>query len=501
VEKYNLNTMEDLDLTKIEYVNGIIGNTISSDVGNELIIEMPTKITEEANINLLKQQNQSYQVKKHTPVIINNEPIYIVEEGIKIYDGTTSGSRIEYKNKIEYLNNITNSTECLFSDLQPSTLTAQGIMSNIGFDEKLVIDSLSKPTGHMLMIGCNYGEKFNDRYLHPSAARTSGRGRKPKPKVKSRRKVQGNGKYFSSQITFLIEHPDLLDPTKEDTPANHAHYKIKLFRNGVFQVPGIRDPSMLDLVKPIRILREYLEYNFAEDVQVMKFTAVMRNYKACLLNKYYHVNLEKLEEIILREKTNSLYQLYVDYMLLGMVDTARDNVKLMLSNFNPMNIAEMTYNTDRCFCLIIKFYRPSLFDPNKKTTVKLLKKGKINFDGGNSEQEIKELYAWIEYIYTKHHKQILFDIRDIVNTNDDSSSECDEPSIYDAEPDDEDGDGDSCDKSSCNASSNTSANYEENKESQRDPGDIIMKALRQPTNRPIIGRKVPPKKPFRKIED
>ena len=41
-------------------------------------------------------------------------------------------------------------------------------------------------------------------------------------------------------------------------------------------------------------------------------------------------------------------------------------------------------------------------DPIKKTTVKLLKKGKINFDGANSEYEVQELYYWLEYIYTKY---------------------------------------------------------------------------------------------------
>ena len=333
------------------------------------------------------------------------------------------------------------------------------------------------------MIGCNYGEIYNESYTIPVIQRTSGRGRKPKPKVKSRRKVQGNGKYFSSQITFLIAHPDILiDTSKPDVLSNHAQYKIKLFRNGVFQVPGIRNPSMLDLVKPIKILKDYLSYNFAEDVQVMKFTAVMRNYKSCLLNKYYHVNLEKLEEIILREKNDPKYKLFVDFMLSPLDEKMKSTVKQMIGNFNPMKIAEMTYNTDRCFCLIIKFYRPSLFDPNKKTTVKLLKKGKINFDGGNSQQEIEELYAWLEYIYTKYKDQILFDIRNIVNKEDTDTSSCNEKSIYD-----ETSESSSDEESNDEVDNDKSDNY-------RDPGGIIMEALRQPINKPIIARKIPPKK-------
>jgi hypothetical protein len=104
-----------------------------------------------------------------------------------------------------------------------------------------------------------------------------------------------------------------------------------------------------------------------------------------------------------------------------------------LRNYNPLNIAEMVYNTDRCFCLIIKFYRPSLFDQTKKTTVKLLKKGKINFDGGNSQQEVEELYYWLNYIYLKYKDQILFDVREIKNeyNSDTSSDESSAESIYD----------------------------------------------------------------------
>ena len=45
----------------------------------------------------------------------------------------------------------------------------------------------------------------------------------------------------------------------------------------------------------------------------------------------------------------------------------------------------------------------------------MLKKGKINFDGGNSEYEVKELYYWLEYIYTKYKDQILIDITKIQN--------------------------------------------------------------------------------------
>jgi hypothetical protein len=60
-------------------------------------------------------------------------------------------------------------------------------------------------------------------------------------------------------------------------------------------------------------------------------------------------------------------------------------------------------------------------DGEKKITVKLLKKGKINFDGGNSELEVIELYHWLEYIYYTFRKFILVDIASIKNTYDEKA--------------------------------------------------------------------------------
>lgn len=351
-----------------------------------------------------------------------NDPIYKEIDGIFIFDNTSLRTRAVYKERNTQLKQLLVDKPPLFSPLVPSTLTAQGEMSGIKFEESKLIHYLSDPVDHMIGYGCNYGEKWNPIYYKPEKKKTSGRGRKPKPKPKSKRKVQGNGKYFSSQISFLIKHPDM-----------PMEYKIKLFRNGGFQVPGVRNPNMIDLVPPIKILRNYLEYNFGEKIVVKNFHAVMRNYKAKLINPYYHVNLEALEDIILSEKNPAKYDRFVNNMLSSLSSHFRDKAKTFIQKYNPLNIAEMVYNMDRCFSLIIKFYRPSLTDPKKKITIKLLKKGKINFDGGNSQQEVEELYYWFNYIYDKHKDTILTDIRTIKNETDDETSSCSEDSIYDDE--------------------------------------------------------------------
>lgn len=334
----------------------------------------------------------------------DDEQLYDVINGIKIYTGTTVRSRELYTKSIEYLKTLIGESK-LFTNIEPSTLTAQGSMSNVSFDEREIFDMLSDPEDHILMIGCNYGEKFNPAYTIPTAAPRSGRGRKPKPKPKTQRKPQGSGKYFSSQITFLIRHPE-----------TSVIYKIKLFRNGVFQVPGIKDPSMSDLVVPICILRDYLAHNFDEDVQVLNFRAVMRNYKSKLIDSTVHIDLEELEKCINRHKSYQLFLPVMKKMLNPLAPKYIDKALKFIGKTNPLNIAEITYNTDRCFSLILKFYRPTKSDISKKTTVKLLKRGgKINFDGGNSELEILELYYWVQYIYTLHQKDIIVDVSKIKN--------------------------------------------------------------------------------------
>lgn len=334
-------------------------------------------------------------------------PEFDIINGIKIYTGTTIRSRQTYERSIEYLKSLLPPGEKLFSELYPSTLTAQGLMSNISFDEQSIIDMLPVPTGDIMLIGCNYGELINPDYKIPVVVKKTGRGRKPKPKSKTKRRSQGSGKYFSSQITFIIQHPE-----------SKIKYKIKLFRNGVFQVPGVKDPSMADLVVPIGILRDYLAKCFAEDVQVLNFRAVMRNYKAKLLNDKIRVDLEDLERKINKYKSYSRFLPFINYFLRGVPDELFGRMAQFVDKSNPLNIAEITYNTDRCFCLILKFYRPMPADNMKKTTVKLLKKGKINFDGGNSEYETIELYHWLEYLYYQNAASILVEVSKIRNEYD-----------------------------------------------------------------------------------
>jgi hypothetical protein len=371
-----------------------------------------------------RRQKVSYKTKS-VKIHDTEEPdeCYREIDGIKIYDGITAKKMHEYKNRIDYL--ISKKKENMFTPLQPSTLTASGRLSNILIMEEDFIKHAPMPTGSILKICCNFGKKINPDYKSPVRAKTSQRGRKPKNKLPKKRRVQGSGEYFNSQVTFYIRVPD------------KNEYLIKLFRNGTFQVPGVQNPAMTDLVQPVLILRDYLRSTFdRNDINVIDFRALMRNYKCRIINAAkYRIYVDKLEQFINMEKYSDRNREFVDRFCKHLTDDdISKDMREFIGNYNPMNMAEITYNIDRSGSLVPKFYRPTKIDANKKITVKLLKKGKINFDGGISQEEIEELYHWFEYIYEKYKKEIMCDIETIKDHEDsDEETYKEYESIYDDE--------------------------------------------------------------------
>ena len=360
---------------------------------------------------------------------------YNIIDGIKIYDGTTDYSDKHLDNNITYYKNLINGSSKIFTELVPSTLTAKGKFNNIYFNEEDIIDMLSIPVGgHILSIGCNYGIIINpspDYTPPPVKMRISNRGRKPKNKPKSKRKLQGSGKFFSSQITFEIYNI-----------YNKKKYKIKLFRNGGFQVPGVNKPDMSDLIIPIKILRDYLREEFMDDeIDIQYFISVMRNYICRLRNDNTLIRLNELETLLKNNKdmesldpANDLIDLlHKKYNIL-----CHESIKEYLGfKNNTICMAEIQNNCERYFGLILKFYRPVHWKMNKRTTIKVLRSGKINIDGGNSIKESYELYHWIESLFAEYYHSILYNPDALNITDDDYDSESGE-SLYDDDDDDDD---------------------------------------------------------------
>jgi hypothetical protein len=324
---------------------------------------------------------------------------YNMVDGVKIYTGTTHSSAITLDKRISKYKAQLNDNK-IFTELIPSTLTAKGSFNGVVFNEEEIIDMLTTPVGgHIIQIGCNYGVIKNPSpcYTPPVVKkRVSKRGRKPKAKPKTKRKLQGSGKFFSSQITFEIYNPD-----------TDKVIKIKLFRNGGFQVPGIKKPDMTDLIKPIRVLRDYLRKEFVDDtIKVQYFISVMRNY-ICKINKPTLLfKIIELEKLLKAQKTstdiNPICE-FVNNSFPNIIQPIKDVINEYIGKKkNEIGIAEIQNNCERYFGLILKFYRPMPWNLNKRSTIKVLRSGKVNFDGCNSVAEAEELYYWLECICDKY---------------------------------------------------------------------------------------------------
>lgn len=303
-----------------------------------------------------------------------------------------------------------------FLELEASTLTAGGHFKNIEFHENQLIHQLKPPTDLIYSIGCNaktmYStvyhqvvlERFNkvvepaisaaDIYVRDQLQVANG------PKKRGRKKKQIEPvKYFESQITFSIGYP--------------SKFQIKVFRNGSFQVPGVRSPYLEDLMEPIRILQNYLKEWFP-DIAVDYFRVDMRNYKTSLIHTDLRVNLKKMYDIIMLEKNDEQYTKVTEFYLRQIPDEVlRNKVRKLTSSSNPIRIAEVSINTGSCFRLSPKFYRPIVTKPDKTATIKILPRGKVNFDGLNTEEEAELIYLWLNRLYTKYRDQIIFNLNEI----------------------------------------------------------------------------------------
>ena len=321
----------------------------------------------------------------------------------------------------------------IFTPIKSSTLSVEGLLSSITFKEEELIKTIKVPTSiYISKIYCNYGEILNPNAIYVyDVVKLMPKSKKEKDKQKKNRKKQGSGKYFASQITFDIFTDKL--------------YKIKLFRNGGLQIPGAVNPDLSDVIRPINILIEYLveqEYFTDKNVKIIYLISFMRNYIFKLLNNNYYIRLDKLEHILRNEKKNlkinHIYDLLeknktIMYDKYKISENTLDIIKNYIGqHHNDIHLAEIQNNSERYFGIIMKFNRPVPWKDNKKTSIKVLKSGKIGMDGSNSIIESIELYLWLIIIFKKYKDEIIFDITDDINYESDYSigSGC---SIYDSD--------------------------------------------------------------------
>jgi TATA-box binding protein (TBP) (component of TFIID and TFIIIB) len=228
-----------------------------------------------------------------------------------------------------------------------TTNTVEGKLIPLTFKEEDMI-KLCYYTDDVLDVACNFGN-----VRHPDYYRAK-RVNKKKNKLK-KRKEQGNGTEFNSQITFTI---------KSNGP---NPYLFKVFRPGQIQLPGAKIDALADIIRCSNILTAYINkiYN-RTDIALENLSAVMKNYKCVAkLPPKCCLNLAGLMKLLHGDRvTNGIF----------MIKYSRQDSK-----------AAVIFNT------------PTANDKEKRARVNIFASGKINILGAFDEEYTRHMY---NVIYT-----------------------------------------------------------------------------------------------------
>ena len=284
-----------------------------------------------------------------------------------------------------------------FTDLILSTITVEAKISNISFKEKDLINKLSldQKTSDIIKIGCNYEEYISDKYLElTKPVKKSNRGRKKKIKPISNRKIQGNGKYFNSQITFTIL--DHIDKSK--------FYHLKLFTNGTIQIPYVCNEN-IEIIKPIielviDLIKDIhdIKVDITKDIDIIYIKSIMRNYKFNISEEQYYIDLNKFQNILTQFK----------YYQINNNDDFIHNKNYDLDLLKSLELNMIKCNFERYTGIILKFKTPIDDNKNKLTTVKIFSSGKMNIDGSNNLEESTNIKKIIGNLIINNKDEILY---------------------------------------------------------------------------------------------
>ena len=308
-----------------------------------------------------------------------------------------------------------------FNDLNLSTITVESKISNIKFKECDLIPKLSLPDKmpEVIKIGCNYGEYISEKFIEMTTpVKKSNRGRKKKNKPISNRKIQGNGKYFNSQITFTI-----LDPINDK-----KFYHLKLYTNGTIQITYVCYED-INLIKPIidlviSIIKpiDSIQVDLNEEIKIVYLKSIMRNYKFNIIEDNIFIDLNKFKTLLLNFKNYQLEhinkQSETEQSETEQSDTEtkqseikqyfQDNTDYDYELLLQLEIGLIKCNFEKYTGIIVKFKTPLPDKVDKLTTVKIFSSGKINIDGSNNFEESSVIKQIISSLIFNNKAEILY---------------------------------------------------------------------------------------------
>jgi len=326
-------------------------------------------------------------------------------DGVVVYNGMSLGDPERFQKSIDFYRMVDND---ILTAPRSSTISVTGQLSNIEFNEKVVIENLPHPEDRrILMITCEGGQIVQADYSPKQSKKKAGAAESEKKKQ------------FPSSMQFTI------------MGEGDAVFKIKLFRNGSVQIPGAKDSLLRDIIPPLKVLRDYMRrYMENNSIELTWLSTDMRNYICRLKDDTLRIFIGRIHELMrnIREyEIVPIEELQAQYEKFaegpnpqGFMDATRQtNIK----------INEIVFNQERRSGINFKFNRPIRHNENKQLTIKVLQSGKIDFDGANSEMEVMELYHWIVFLLKTHWQDLIYDPKYYQHTISEDSD--DYPYIYD----------------------------------------------------------------------
>lgn len=258
--------------------------------------------------------------------------------------------------------------------------------------------------------------KIRERYVYPCTIpkKKSNRGRKKQIKKEKKRKTQGSGKCFNSGSQFIIKG------TNPDFP--NKYYKIKVYRNGSFTIPGGLSEDLSDVMDPLITVADFFS-TLEKKVEIEKKYIIMQNYKCNVQLDDVVFDIDGILNVIYAEK----------------------NRNDELNKIYGIRVGEITYPIEKHAGLTIKLWRQSKPDnvnakivnnvkkkrnKNEKTTVKISQKCKINIDGAIEKTEVVNIWRWLNDLILRCYNDVIIDTLEPFPDSDSDSDDTEYEDIF-----------------------------------------------------------------------
>ena len=115
----------------------------------------------------------------------------------------------------------------------------------------------------------------------------------------------------------------------------------------------------------------------------------------------------------------------------NMSETLKNSIMKYMP-INRLSMTEIKYESERFPSgITVKFIRPNVYikkdsDYEAKSTIKIFKSGKINFDHSQTIEQAKDLYYWLNDFIIKNIKYVIYDKENKVSDDSSCSSDSDD---------------------------------------------------------------------------